>query len=286
MLISTLREEAAYIAGIQPSTKKGWWYATKDIEHLKVEEFNEDNACDHRRAMRVQVSPRTLKTRIGHLCSIWNWGINERLVLKNPWMNMSKTGKIQKVRHPELPFEHFKDFHGSPMFMGIWYHGFRVRELANISKEEIVLDAPIPYFDLRHTSSRRLKNDNSERRIPIYPDYLPFIIDGKLVVDDGWWKSGDNFSRYLKDHTGVSAHPIRHQFRSRLAHCSIEYSTQKALMGHLPEGMTAQYGEIALKTKLNALMKVNRSYKVDDYGNGKWCSTPFRRGHIKTTQLH
>tara|TARA_R100001082_G_scaffold99078_1_gene67616 strand:- start:2518 stop:3315 length:798 start_codon:yes stop_codon:yes gene_type:complete len=258
MLISTLRKEVASISKAQPSTKLNWMYATRGIDHIPAEEFTKEDAQKHRRLMRETLSDRTLKCRLGDLSTIWNWGIDEGRIDFNPWANMGKRIKVEAKEHPELPFAHFSKFHDHPLFMAIWYHGFRVSEIANISSEEIVLDAEIPYFRLRHNSVRRLKNHSSKRDIPIYKGYLPFVIDGQLVLDNQNPRAGDNFSRSLKHHTGVSAHSIRHQFRSRMSDADIEYSTQMALMGHLGEGMTAKYGKVKLKTKKKALSKVNK----------------------------
>ena len=258
MRISDLREEAASIAHVQPSTRLNWMYATKGIDDIPMDEFTYEDAQDHRRFMREGVSSRTLKCRLGDLSTMWNWAKDEGWVTDNPWHNMGKRIKIETKEHPEFPFEHYANVHDHPLFMAIWYHGFRVSEIANISSKEIVLDAEIPYFRLRHNSVRRLKNQSSKRDIPIYPAYLPFINDRKLVLDNENPRAGNNFSRSLKHHTGVSAHPIRHQFRSRMAEAEIEYSTQMALMGHLGDGMTAKYGKVKLKAKKKALKKVNK----------------------------
>ena len=62
-----------------------------------------------------------------------------------------------------------------PYFVCLWYSGMRIGELAGISKENIITDAAIPYFNLVHQDNRRLKNEESVRKVPIHPACLPFV---------------------------------------------------------------------------------------------------------------
>ena len=45
--------------------------------------------------------------------------------------------------------------------------GMRLAEVCGLERNDVVLDAPIPYIELQPNSARRLKTDSSERRIPL-----------------------------------------------------------------------------------------------------------------------
>ena len=51
-------------------------------------------------------------------------------------------------------FDDYLAFHNDPLFLGYWYHGFRLGALAGITADEIHLDTPIPYFDIKHNHVR------------------------------------------------------------------------------------------------------------------------------------
>jgi len=45
--------------------------------------------------------------------------------------------------------------------------GMRLAEVCGLERNDVVLDAPIPYIELQPNSARRLKTDSSERRVPL-----------------------------------------------------------------------------------------------------------------------
>ena len=52
------------------------------------------------------------------------------------------------------------------------YSLMRREEICGLMLDEVVFDAPIPYFDIKVNKYRRIKNIQSERKIPIHPELL------------------------------------------------------------------------------------------------------------------
>jgi integrase len=137
--------------------------------------------------------------------------------------------------------------------MGLWYHGFRVNELACLLPEDIILDHPYPHFSIIDNETRCAKNDPSRREVPIHHDYFRFLDKFPFSTDV---RAGDRFSRYMKRRCGHSAHGIRHHIATRMRKARIEYSIAASILGHAAQGMTAQYGDILLEDKAEQLQKL------------------------------
>jgi len=52
------------------------------------------------------------------------------------------------------------------------YSLMRREEICGLMLDEVVFDAPIPYFDIKVNKYRRIKNTQSTRKIPIHPELL------------------------------------------------------------------------------------------------------------------
>ena len=63
---------------------------------------------------------------------------------------------------------------GAPFFAPIllYYTGARRDEICGLVREDVHLNAPIPYIHIRENSQRHIKNVQSERRIPIHSEVL------------------------------------------------------------------------------------------------------------------
>ena len=74
-------------------------------------------------------------------------------VSDNPWVGTGKQYTKKRRKYAQKNFDDYLAFHSDPMFLGYWYHGMRLGELAGLLPEEIHTDAAIPYFDLNTTTS-------------------------------------------------------------------------------------------------------------------------------------
>ena len=133
----------------------------------------------------------------------------------------------------------------------------RLGELAGISKENIVLNTEIPYFNLVHQDNRLLKNDASIREVPIHSACLPFV--DKLRQSKsrepgrGW---SNRFNRNLELPKGEGAHTLRHSFTTRMRQVHCNSYVLDRLTGHKTKSETADYGEYSLKVLSHEIEKL------------------------------
>ena len=256
----TTQELMEAVAGYQPvapATLKGWAYGIKGFEDKPVAEVDKKFVNLRRSQLnRLGYKPSYVRTLLGYCGTIWQIAHEQmELVDSNPWRGSLRGLKRGKKQYPFLPLEHYEKcgLTDHPLFMGLWYHGFRVSELANIKQEDIVLDHPIPHFNIIDNAVRGIKNEPSRRQVPIHHLYFSFIENFPFDTDP---RAGDYFSRYMKRRCGHSAHGIRHNITTRMRKAGIEYSIAASILGHDAVGMTSNYGHILLEDKAKQLQKL------------------------------
>ena len=239
---------------LSESTRYGWRHAIKGFEDKEAESIDRLFVVKHRSELLGKgYKEGYVRTRLGYLGSMWQTGIDIQLLTENPWRGSLKRLKASRKKYPQKFFNHFSAFHEDPLFMGLWYHGFRVSELACLLPEDFVTDAPVPYINVQHNHIRNCKNDYTQRQVPIHLDYFRFIEKFPFTTNSN---AGDYFSRRLKSATGISAHGIRHSFITRMRQAGIEYSIAMAIVGHKPAGMTASYGDVLLEDMAKQIQKI------------------------------
>lgn len=254
MLVPELCTRTLRMKRLSKSTQYGWHHACKLLQYVEVDQIDRDFALDHKEELlESEYAESYIRTQLGYLGSMWTRAMDRRYVDFNPWQGLLKGLKRGKKRYPLLPFEHFKEFHNDPLFMAIWLHGFRVNEAACLLPEDFVTNTPIPYINIEHNHIRKCKNDYTQRRVPIHPSFTRFIDKWTFSNNPG---AGDNFSRRLKKKTGISAHGIRHSQITRMRSARVEYSIAMSIVGHKPQGMTADYGEVLLEDMAKELQRI------------------------------
>lgn len=255
MKVSELADFCRRLKPIEPSTYEAWQKAIKPIKDLFVKDVSHDTTIQYRMSQLKPWGPlaqSTLKCRLWSLQAIWKVAKDAKFVLENPWIGTGKEYKKSRRRYEQKNFNDYLAFHEDPMFLGYWYHGMRLGELAGLLPEEIVMDAEIPYFDLKHNNVRKLKNDASIRQLPIHELYKPYI---QLLKPDHKWL-GKTWSNNLQKKMGHGAHGLRHNFITRMRRAGVEYSLAMGLVGHTPIGETASYGGIYIEDLNNELQKL------------------------------
>ena len=249
--VAELMSAVADYQPIAPATRKGWTYAIKGFETKSVDDIDKRFVVLRRSALNGKgYRPSYVRTLLGYCGTIWGIAQEMELVDSNPWQGSLKGLKRGKKKYPFLPLEHYAELHDHPLFMGLWYHGFRVSELANLLPEDIVLKHDHPHFRIWANGIRGIKNSPSVREVPIHPLYFEFIEKFPFSTNP---KAGDYFSRKMKKLVGHSAHGIRHNITTRMRKAGIEYSIAASILGHKPAGMTGQYGEVLLEDKASQL---------------------------------
>ena len=225
---------------LSQSTRYGWRHAIKGFEHRQTEDIDRLFVVKHRSELLGKgYKQGYVRTRLGYLGSMWQTGIDIQLLTENPWRGSLKRLTPSRKKYPQKFFDTFSDFHEDPLFMGLWYHGFRVSELACLLPEDFVTDAPIPYINVEHNHIRRCKNDYTQRHVP-HP-LSRFISEFPFTTNPN---AGDYFQKTEKttgiQHTvyGIRLSPVAQAGIG--AHC---YGCSRA-QTHRP---TASYGETFLK---------------------------------------
>jgi integrase len=265
MNVYELADFAHRLKPIEPGTYKLWLNAVDPIGELAVSDIDEAQVTRYR---MERLKPwgswcgGTLKMRLASLQSIWNVGIKAKLVDTNPWLGQGADYTKSKRKYTQQSWNYFHEFHKDPMFLCIWHHGMRLGEIGGILPEEIVLNEEIPYFDLKHNKIRKLKNEESVRQVPIHPACIPFVNALKVHSSSSSYSPGDMWSRKLKRRTGYPAHSLRHNFINRMRKAGVEYSIAMRLVGHTPQGTTADYGDVFLEDLEQAVLKVGELQKL------------------------
>jgi len=259
MKVYELAEKLNKIYKPQPSTYKYWQKSIKPIKHLQLSEVTDIVVIDYRINGLSELSEGTLKRRIGYLKGIWNKARKWKLIKgENPWLD-ADDGLKSRRRDPDLhPWEFYEYYHNDPYFICLWYSGMRIGELAGIYPENIVTDVQIPYFNLKHQLNRRLKNDESIRKIPIHPACLPYVdrlYQSKAKEPGRSWS--ENFRSNLGLPKGDGAHSIRHSFTSRMRQAGCSDAVLDRLLGHTLPTRTGRYGKFPLELLNQELQKLH-----------------------------
>ena len=261
MKVSELPDVCLSIQPVRPSTFLTWQKAVKPIKELRLSEVTKATALQYRVSQLQPNGPlkqNTLKMRIASLKGLWNKAIDFELIEgPNPWCKSDK-GLKQVRRDPELhPWEFYKRYHNDPYFVFFWYTGARRSEICGLDPQNIVMNAPIPYFNFVHQSNRLLKNDDSIRKVPIHPACYRLIDNFRMseAKDPGRsWSQRFNLNLGLP--TGDAAHSLRHSFTSRCVEAGIPERVQDLFEGHAARTMTSRYGRVTMETMDKELRKL------------------------------
>jgi integrase len=174
--------------------------------------------------------------------------------------------------------------------IGLIYTGARSDELCNLDTADVDTIAGIPVFRIRFSETKRVKNDQSERVIPIpdelirlkilayadrikalgYPKLFPDLFNPftdtppgdtiydalKKLIERSPRAHGGGLDRYWSK----LIHALRHGFNSYLNDTDVKDSLRRALLGHAPSGTNeVVYSEEA---KVQALRQAMRKYPV------------------------
>jgi len=141
--------------------------------------------------------------------------------------------------------------------------GLRPSELVNLNRSMICLDSEIPHLRLQN-GTRRLKNDNSQRDLPLVGVALAAMrlqLNGfPSYNNDRSDLLGDHINAYLtkaglRETPDHSLYSVRHAYKDRLREADIETELKDMLMGHSPK--TERYGSgFTLTRKREALERI------------------------------
>ena len=261
MTLEDLIDVCQSLKPVRPSTLREWHKAAKPLRHLQIADINKAEVMKYRitqLAPRGPLKQNTLKARMASLRGLWNTAIEWELIDgENPWQKADK-GLRYIRRKPEFyPWEHYRQYHNDPYFVFLWYTGARIGEIAGLDPKNIVMNAPVPYFNFVHQKNRMLKNDESIRKTPIHPACYPLVPhfkQSKAKRPGASWS--ETFKKNMQLPHGDAAHTMRHSFYTRCEIANITERIQDILTGHAPRTETARYGKVDLPTLLRELQKL------------------------------
>jgi len=170
---------------------------------------------------------------------------------ENPFRNMRFKDKILKkvmpfkddwVRSRILAPNVFEGLNreGALLCLALIETGCRPSELANITTENIRLDAEVPHIRIRPTKERELKSGASVRDIPLIgvaleamrraPDGFPHYRDRSYLLSASLLKAFK--ARGLLPTENHRIYSFRHSFESRMLEAGLDFGLRCTLMGH------------------------------------------------------
>lgn len=139
----------------------------------------------------------------------------------------------------------------------VWYTGARREEICKLQIDDVFQDESVPYLFFRNTSTGRLKNKNSKRKLPIHSElirlgFLSYVeamrSAGETLLFPELYPAastkraiGDVFYKlwwiYIRPHVpdlkrGQAMHSARHAVSDALKQAGIDLESRNDILGH------------------------------------------------------
>lgn len=156
------------------------------------------------------------------------------------------------------------------VFLALIETGARPSEICNLRPENIHLNAPTPFIEIREQSDREVKASASNRDIPLIgvslaamkanPDGFPRYVDKETHMSNTLMKFfKENGLLETPDHKIYS---VRHSFETRMLEAGIDHDLRCTLMGHKLK--RPDYGSGgSIEYRRDQLMKIVHAYSSD-----------------------
>jgi len=208
----------------------------------------------------------SIKRMFGSIKAIINLAMAEHGIEgRNPFSSIYMPDEVQEERQP-IPLDSLRRIQRDCMAIDdemrwllalISDTGMRLSEAAGLHKDDIILDAPIPYISLQPHSWRRLKTKVSARHIPLIGASLwaakrihrndssyafPRYCDGKICNANSASAALNKWMKpRLKDNAVV--HSFRHSMRDRLRAVECPSDIIDQIGGWSSSSVGASYGK-------------------------------------------
>ena len=208
----------------------------------------------------------SIKRMFGSIKAIINLAMAEHGIEgRNPFSSIYMPDEVQEERQP-IPLDSLRRIQRDCMAIDdemrwllalISDTGMRLSEAAGLHKDDIILDAPIPYISLQPHSWRRLKTKGSARLIPLIGASLwaakriqqrdssyafPRYCDGKICNANSASAALNKWMKpRLRDNAVV--HSFRHSMRDRLRAVECPSDIIDQIGGWSASSVGASYGK-------------------------------------------
>jgi integrase len=212
----------------------------------------------------------TVKRYLKDIRAVINFAIREHdLTCQNPFsmIELPQDGKSDRNSRISMPdpfvqkiiYDLAQRQNKDPYFVFVLLYltGARLAEITGLKRTDVFLDSKVPHIWIRPNDMRRLKNDWSERQVPLCSTLQGFVREAVAQSEHEYLfaryiegRGADRASswlmkvirNYIKDKK-VTLHSLRHNFRDRIRLQRIPMERGKALEGHrLSLGEEANYG--------------------------------------------
>jgi integrase/uncharacterized protein YcgL (UPF0745 family) len=208
----------------------------------------------------------SIKRMFGSIKAIINLAMAEHGIEgRNPFSSIYMPDEVQEERQP-IPVDSLRSIQRDCMAIDdemrwllaiISDTGMRLSEAAGLHKDDIILDAPIPYINLQPHSWRRLKTKGSARHIPLIGASLwaakrihqhdsgyafPRYCDGKICNANS---ASAALNKWMKPRLQDDAvvHSFRHSMRDRLRAVECPSDIIDQIGGWSSSSVGASYGK-------------------------------------------
>lgn len=220
--------------------------------------------------------PNSANRDIGNLRKLFRvyWEYEGEESRENPFRNLRYTDNVYKeippfenewVRTRFLTVEAFKGLNreATLLLYAMIETGCRPSELANIKAENIHLNNPVPYIEIKPTANRELKSNSASRTIPLVgvalqamkmaPNGFPYYQNKEGLLSSSLLKTLRNRGLFpTKNHRVYS---LRHSFEKRMLEAGIDHDLRCTLMGH--SNSRPKYGDGgSLEYRRDELLKI------------------------------
>jgi integrase len=231
--------------------------------------YTRNDALQFRDALVAKgVAQATVKRHFSRVRAIWNFSAREHgIMTANPFANMNLGGgKAPKKRHP-IPTKDIRtiqklckeiDDDMRWIIATLSDSGMRLAEVIGLHKNDLHLDAEIPFVRLSEHPWRRLKTLASRRDVPLVGASLwglkralteaegPLLFPRYCSIDRNKANYASNsLNKWLKAYVpnGCVIHSFRHSFRDRLRAVQCPSDMIDQIGGWSNAGVGQAYGE-------------------------------------------
>lgn len=223
-------------------------------------------------------SEASVSRTVASLRCYFKYLVTKKVVNESPMLDISQVHSVKKL--PEIltnkevitllnqPVGNdFKSCRDKAMLELLYATGIKVSELISLKISDINLNIGILH----------LRNQKSERIIPIYPEaikaiskyinnvriflindedseYLFTNMNGQVMTRQGFWKIIKQYSAQAKIKKDITPHTLRHSFAAHLLENGAQLTDIKEMLGHSDISSTQIYAQI-MKNKYAAAYK-------------------------------
>lgn len=237
------------------------------------------------------ITSATISKYVYQIKPVFDTAIREfELGIPNPFESLTITGNCAEKPHERLPYT-------AEELRAVWQRcrevddqrrwaiammsdtGARQGEIVGLRKDEVVLTGTIPHIVIKPNQNRRLKNVQSERKVPLIGEALwgaqramttpgaelfPVFQPRKAGAPFNANTASAALNKWLKENglarDGQGLHSFRHTFVDRLRNAGVPKDVREQIGGWKSQGVSEAYGRgFSLSNLHEAMTMVHRS---------------------------